>query len=142
MFILVCPCSPSAPDPTGWCGVLLGCLCSHGECVPLRKAARAGPSDDGWLCEPDHNDMTQAYFDATYAGDGARLVTGPTSPRTNELTQPPLGLSSYAAPRARGSMRCSCSWFVLLLVLSCSWLHLDLAVPHPAINPPAFVSAV
>ena len=52
--------------------MLLGCLCSHGECVPLRKAARAGPSDDGWLCEPDHNDMTQAYFDATYAGDGAR----------------------------------------------------------------------
>ena len=55
-----------------WCAAG---LCSHGECVTLRReATHAGPSDDGgecdgWLREPDDEVMTQAYFDAKCAGD-------------------------------------------------------------------------
>ena len=52
-----------------WCAAG---LCHHGECVPLRAAACAGPSrscDDYAPREPDYREMTQAYFDAKYAGE-------------------------------------------------------------------------
>ena len=47
-------------------------VCVVPQCVPLRAAACAGPSrscDDYAPREPDHREMTQAYFDAKYAGE-------------------------------------------------------------------------
>ena len=48
---------------------------------------RAGPSDDGgewddWLCEPDDDIMTRAYF----ASVRSMMVTGPTSPTITSTT--------------------------------------------------------